>query len=420
MIRRALIVFLLSVLAVGAIAQQTPVQEAISAEQRADILKAIGELIDTRVYATGVDLKKWPEYLSKHQAEIDKAETIRAFTNEVNRTFREFGISHLRLRSPSAAQSRRTGPVATGFGMQVEKQDAGLIVRSVTPDSPAAKAGIEVGDTIVELDGKAPAVELLGGEAGSKASIKVLKKDGTTLSLELQRQQFSTARKETLKWIDDETAVLRVFTFSRGYGRDIIEGHVKEANEKGAKYLVLDLRSNGGGATDNLRHLLSLFLPPDSVIGSFVNRTDAQKYTEATKLEPNDPIKIAEWLDRKYKTRAGRVEPFKGKLAVLTNRGSASASEICAAALREVAGATVVGTRTAGAVLASVYGRLPHGFELQYPVTDYVTAKGMRLEGNPLMPDIEVSTPASSEKDEAVERAVAALKAKALGLFYWY
>lgn len=419
MIRRALLLFLFAI-STGAFAQQTPVQDAISADQRAEILKAVGELIDTRVYATGVDLKKWPEYLAKHQADIDKADTIRAFATEVNRTFREFGISHLRLRSPSAAQSRQTGPVATGFGMQVEKQDAGLIVRSVIPDSPAAKAGIEVGDMIVEMDGKAAAVELLGGEAGSKASIKVLKKDGTTLNLDLQRQQFSTARKETLKWIDEETAVLRVFTFSRGYGRDIIEGHIKEANEKKAKYLILDLRSNGGGATDNLRHLLSLLLAPDSVIGSFVNRTDAQKYTEATKLEANDPIKIAEWLERKYKTRAGRVEPFKGRVAVLTNRGSASASEICAAALREVAGATVVGTRTAGAVLASVYGRLPHGFELQYPVTDYVTAKGMRLEGNPLIPDIEVTTPPSNEKDEAVDRAVEALKAKGLSPFYWY
>lgn len=418
MIRRALLI-LLFVSATATFAQQTPVQDSISADQKADILKAIGELIDNRVYATGVDLKKWPEYLAKHQAEVDKAETIREFTTQVNRAFREFGISHLRLRSPSAARSRQTGPVATGFGMQVEKLENGLIVRSVTPDSPAAKAGIEVGDTIIELDGKAAAVELLSGEAGSKSSLKVLKKDGTTLSLELQRQQFSTARRETLKWIDEETAVLRVFTFSRGYGRDIIEGHIKEANDKNAKYLVLDLRSNGGGATDNLRHLLSLFLAPDSVIGSFVNRNDAQKYAEATKLEPNDPIKIAQWLERKYKTRAGRVEPFKGKVAVLTNRGSASASEICAAALREVAGAPVVGTRTAGAVLASVYGRLPHGFELQYPVTDYVTAKGIRLEGNPLMPDIEVTTPVSPEKDEALEKAVAALKAKGSGKFFW-
>lgn len=384
--------------------------DVVTAAQRTDILKGIAEIIERRMYVTGVDVKKWSDHLAKHQADIDKADDIRGFTTAVNRAFREFGFSHLRLRSPSAARSRQTGPVAVGFGLQVEKEERGLAVRAVTPESPAAKAGLEVGDVIVELDGKAASPELLAGEAGSASKIKVLKKSGQTVEVELQRSQFSTARKETLTWIGDDVAVLRVFTFSRGYNRANLETLIGEANEK-AKYLVLDLRSNGGGATDNLRHLLSLLLPPDTVIGTFINKREAAAYAEKHG-EALDPIKIAGEVERKYKTSEQKVAHFKGKLAVLTNRGSASASEICAAALHEIAGAPLIGARTAGAVLASVYGRLPHGFELQYPITDYVTVKGIRLEGNPLKPDYETGVIPAAERDEAVEKAIEVLKGK--------
>ncbi len=386
--------------------------EAVSSEQKADILKAVAEIIDRRMYVTGIDLKKWPENLAKHQANIDKAETTRTFITEVNRAFREFGFSHLRLRSPSAARTRQEGPIAVGFGMTVEKDGDALIVRTVVVGSPAANAGISVGDKIVECDGKLPdSPAVLSGERGTSTKLKVLKLSGQSIDLELQRQQFSTAKKDTLKWTDEETAVLRVFSFSRGYDRENIEKLVSEANAK-AKFLILDLRSNGGGATDNLRHLLSLLLPKESVIGTFVNKREAERYAEANGGEASDPIKIASFSQRKYRTSEGKVPAFVGKIAVLINRGSASASEICAAALREISGSPIVGGRSAGAVLASVYGKLPHGFEIQYPITDYVTAKGIRLEGNPLIPDFESSTVPIGERDDALEKAISVLKNK--------
>jgi carboxyl-terminal processing protease len=99
---------------------------------------------------------------------------------------------------------------------------------------------------------------------------------------------------------------------------------------------------------------------------------------------------------------------------VLINRGSASASEICAAALREVAGAKLIGSRTAGAVLASTYARIGD-WELQYPVTDYVTIKGLRLEGNPLQPDEEVSASGNGREDAVLAKALELLRASSKG-----
>jgi C-terminal processing protease CtpA/Prc len=58
--------------------------------------------------------------------------------------------------------------------------------------------------------------------------------------------------------------------------------------------------------------------------------------------------------------------------------------------LRDHRNAVILGQRSAGKVLLSVHARLPHGFELQYPTADYVTSRGVRLEGSPIMPHIVI------------------------------
>jgi carboxyl-terminal processing protease len=384
--------------------------QQITAEAKTEVLLGVEEILKERAFVPGQDLNRWNDFIAKQRDEINKADTQPQFVNAVNRALREFGFSHIRLRTPAAREARgRTTTVGVGFSARL---DAGtLVITNVFPESPAALAGLKPGDVVVEVDGKAPdSPAVLTGEDGTELAVKVRTAEGDMKELTLKRQQFSTVRRETLTWLDDETAVLRVFTFSRGYGRDNIENLMKDAAK--AKYLILDLRSNGGGAVNNLQHLLSLLLPNDTVIGTFISSADARRYVEENGSEASDPIAIAHWSNRKYRTVRRPVAPFTGRIAVLTNRGSASASEICAAALQENVGAVVVGQRTAGAVLASVFGRLPHGFEMQYPVQDFVTAKGVRLEGNPVRPDAEVSARPEEGKDPAIEKALELMRKK--------
>jgi carboxyl-terminal processing protease len=380
-------------------------------EAKDEVLKALADIIANRAFVPGVDMTKWQEHIDKQKEDLDKADKDTDFSRAVNRALRNFGVSHIRLLTPRNAEARDRVSIVS-IGVMARQENNTLIVTMVMPKSPAEDAKLKVGDVITSVDGKAPEnQQVLQGEVGTEVTLKVKSGAEAEKEVKLKRATVSTARPETLTWVGDDAAVLKVWTFSRGYDRLNIEKLMKEASDKNAKYLVLDLRSNGGGSTANLQHLLSLFLAPDTAVGTFIGKQTVKDY-EKEHTPSVDPIVIAAAATGKYKTRKQTIEPFKGKVAVLINRGSASASEICASALRECGGATIVGQKSAGAVLASIFGRLPQGFQIQYPVSDYVTIKGVRLEANPTVPDVEVTGTAGADGvDPVIAKAIEKLKA---------
>lgn len=405
-LRKLLPLFLASILSVPCLAQE------LTGEQKQNVLKSLEEALTTSAFVPGVDFKKWSEYLEKKKEEIDKDKDVTEFTGTVNKALRDFGISHCRLQTPRATDRRgKTTTVGSGFAGTIEEK--GLRVRRVTDGSPAKVAGIEEKDLIVKVNGEKPAkADAVDGEKGAKFHLDIEKADGSTKQIDVELKEYSTVRKETLTWEGDDTAVLRIYTFGAGYDRENLENLIAEASKK-AKYLILDLRSNGGGAVNNLNHLLSLLLPEGTAYGVFVTKRVAENYTTANPTGATTPEAMAEWAPAKTKTRKLKTAPFAGKMAVLLNRGSASASEICAAALKENADAKMIGTRSAGAVLSSVFRKLVEGFSIQYPVSDYVTIKGVRLEANPIKPDVEVTAvKKDNEPDPVIAKAVEVLHGK--------
>ena len=308
-----------------------------------------------------------------------------------------------------------------GIGITQQRIDEGtLILRTVT-GAPADKAGLVPGDIIVKVDGKpAEGAKGIAGEEGTSVVLTVKKADGKTQEYTLTRSKFSTKRPEEITEIDKNTAKLSIYTFDLSYDPENVEALMKRASKY--KNLILDLRDNGGGAVVNLQHLLGLFLPDDKSIGTFVSRRLATDYMEKTGGSEKEVLKVAEWSRGSERWRDNpnvQVKPFKntvprykGHTAVLVNRFSGSASEMAAAALRDLAGAEVVGTKSAGAVLVSVIVPASNGFTLQYPISDYVTVKGLRIEGNGVVPTAEVEDPKvrlPNTKDPVVEKAASLL-----------
>jgi hypothetical protein len=295
------------------------VESARWAEQREEVVDAVGRTLDRRAYTMGVDFSMWGKRAAEARERLDQARTPSQLASEVNRVLASFGISHVKLKAPSET----TGDKAPGSRQPEE--------------SPVS----------------APSRD-----------------------------------NQTLTWEPGDLAVLKIRSFDDDrYSRQAIEGFVDEIRPR-AKGIVLDLRNNGGGAVTAMSHLLGIFLERGTVLGVYVSRDIAAAYERTHSIPPATAAEAAEWTDRKFRVRRNAREPLVLPIAVLVSRSSASASEIVAAALRDHANAAILGQPSAGKVLLSVHAKLPHGFELQFPTADYVTSKGVRLEGSPIRPHI--------------------------------
>jgi len=395
----------------GVVAQSTPTNEPLTPESKTKVLASVERLLTERAFVPGADFSKWPTMIASYKEQLDGAKSDAEFSNVVNTALQKFGFSHIMLFPPAVSQQRVTQTRA-GIGIRIQVEENGLRVTDIFPDGPAAKAGIAPGDLVIECDGKpVRSVTDVSGEKGQKSTI-VVDRDGAKKSFEIVRADYSTVIPETIEW-DGEIAIVKVPTFDIGYSRTNIDKLLGEARK--AKGIVLDLRSNGGGRVINLQHLAGHFLDAQAEpMGTFVGRQNLVAYEKETGKTGATIREIAEFT--KAKVRAASIDggPYRGPVAVLINGGSGSASEMMAASLREQRGAYLVGSRSAGAVLASIMAPIMEvkGYTLQIPLLDYVTIKGHRLEGNGLVPDAEAPIARFGQPDEAVGKAKVWLKSK--------
>ena len=412
----------LATLAAASFAQTVDNKPAVKAE----ILDRVTAILGQRAYVPGLDFAKWKEFAASEKGKLDQAKDDAEFTYAVNEALTKFGASHIYFASPKSATERVTNSIV-GIGITQQPTPEGTLILRTVKGAPADKAGLVPGDTIVKVDGKAAeGAKGIAGSEGTKVVLTVKKADGKTKDYTLTRSKFSTKRPEELVEVDKDTARLAVYTFDLPYDPDNVEVLMKKA----AKYknLIIDLRDNGGGRVTNMQHLLGMLIPEKEAVGTFITKRVANDYVAKTGGAEKDVLKVAEWsrgAERWKDDDDVQIRPFrndsvplyKGHLAVLVNRFSGSASEISAAALRDLAGAEIIGTKSFGAVLVSTIMDTPYGFTLQYPVADYVTVKGFRIEGNGVSPTVVVEDPKihlPTDPDPVVLKAAAEL-AKAGG-----
>lgn len=368
-------------------------------EIKTQVLDRVTTLLTHQAYVPGLDFEKWKDFAESEKAKLDESKDDDEFARAVNEALTKFGASHIYFATPRSADTRLNARMV-GIGINPMKVDEGTLIMRTVPGAPADKAGLKPGDIILKVDGQpVDGIKGIAGPEGTKVVLTVKHTDGKVKDHTLTRATFSTVRKEELTEVDKNTARLSIYTFDLTYDRQ----NVEQLMLKAQKYpnLILDLRDNGGGAVVNLQHLLGLLVPANTTVGTFVNRQLANDYVEKTGGKETDVTKIAdwsraqdEWFEQQIRPIKNRnVDTYKGHVAVLVNQFSGSASEICAAALRDTIGAEVVGTKSAGAVLVSVIVPATNGFTLQYPISDYVTVKGLRIEGNGVVPTLVVEDP---------------------------
>jgi carboxyl-terminal processing protease len=265
-----------------------------------------------------------------------------------------------------------------GIGVNVEPGRDGVKVVAPLEGSPALNAGIRAGDTITAVNGDSlqgvtlqDAVEKIRGDSGSRVQVTVEQADGATREVELVRGDIKLSSVQSCRMADEATGFLRVRQFTHSTASEVAEA-LDALLKKGMRRLVFDLRDNPGGVLNAAVEVAGLFLEKGDLIVSLKSRGGQEQ-------------------EREYRAAGGRKPP-RFPVAVLVNRGSASAAEVVAGALRDNRRAVLIGERTYGkaSVQSVIKMSLRPECAVRLTTGHYFTPAGELIDGEGIRPDEEL------------------------------
>ncbi len=281
-----------------------------------------------------------------------------------------------------------------GIGVTFVVNEAGFVVLTPRAGGSAETAGIRAGDRLVRIDGvalprpaKADDVAAVRGEVGTPVRIGVLRGEGTTeLEFAVTRELVQVASVEWRVVARDggKVGVIQIRQFTERTGAEVAQA-LTELRAAGVRGYVLDLRDNGGGLLAAAVDVASEFL--DRGIVLIENKRDAQEVA--------------------YTVRDDKAD--KAPLAVLINKGSASASEVVAGALRDHKRSTLIGETSYGKGSVQLIFDLKDGSSVHVTTAKWVTPNRTVIDGAGLKPDIELFRAAGEAEagvDSQLDKAV--------------
>lgn len=286
-----------------------------------------------------------------------------------------------------------------GVGMEIGLRDGVVTVIAPLADTPAERAGILAGDVIVSIDdvdtremNVNEAVRRIRGEEGTDVILELYRAGAESLVTATVTR--ATIEIPTIATVDGgDVFTIRLFNFNATAQQQMLDA-IREFKRSDADSLVLDLRGNPGGYLQGAVTIASFFLPAGEVVVR-------ERYGDD---RPEDV----------YRSRGGVVHEFDpDSMVVLINRGSASASEILAGALKEHGVATVLGEPTFGKGSVQELVPLPDGSSVKITIARWYTPEGVSFSRNGLDPDYTVTRTAEqimSGEDPQQEAAEAWLR----------
>lgn len=277
-----------------------------------------------------------------------------------------------------------------GVGMEIGIKKNQLQIIAPLEGTPASKAGLLPGDIILKINDKETfnmsleeAVSLIRGPAGTEVKLTIFREDWK------EPRDFIIKRTvikiPTLKWEIKEGGIvyLKIHQFILSLPDDFRRFAFNVLMQKTSKKMILDLRNNPGGYLEVV----------ENIGGYFLKRGDIlllEKLSSGERLEK----------------RAAGLNVFSDwKIVILVNKGSASASEILAAGLRENLGSKLVGEKTFGKGSVQQLFNLKNDGALKITVRKWLTPKGEEIEGKGLVPDLEIVN-TEEGKDLQLEKAI--------------
>jgi carboxyl-terminal processing protease len=433
-----------------AAAGPAPTKEARAADSRAlrlAILDAAWTTVRDKHYDAALGGVDWKAVRARYEPLALDAPSEAAFYRALNQMIGELGQSHMTITGPGAddeddaeelaepGESAAAGqpapapaPTAGSVG------DPGLTVRviegqpmisAVRAGSAAERAGLQPGYIVTHIAGRELkvvsdsarpmrpveerfavrrlAMRRLLGVPGTRVTVRYKDNADKPGQAVLVRDQ-PTARPVRLGYLPPlfpETHIRQerdvgIISFNIFLVQPVL-ADIKRAidgfRKRGVRALILDVRGNPGGHAAMAIPIAARLIKTPLTLGTELFRG----FTQTLVANPEMG-----------------VEPFEGPVAILTDEGTASASEILAAGLQEAKRAVIVGDSTLGAVLPSVVQALPGGAVMQYVVADFKTPKGVLIEGRGVQPDkrvLETRAGLRTGRDPVLDAAMVAVRA---------
>jgi len=279
----------------------------------------------------------------------------------------------------------------TGLGLQVGVKDDNIVIISAFDGSPAKKAGLLSGDVIEKVNSTKvsgteleKAVSMMKGKEDEPVSLTINRKGKGIFVVNMKRAKINlvTVKGEMLA---NNVGYIQLTMFDENTAKNFNK-KLAELQSKGMKSLIVDIRGNPGGLLDQCVDLTSNFVTKGKVIVYTIDKN--KKKTE-------------------YKSTGGLAIGMP--LTVLTDAGSASASEIFSGAIRDYKVGTLVGEKTFGkGIVQTMLYRSVDGFDdgtaLKVTISKYYTPNGENIQHIGIKPGVAVVYP-TALKEKAYDRA---------------
>lgn len=279
-----------------------------------------------------------------------------------------------------------------GLGILVGLKNQALTVVRTYPGTPAAKAGLKAGDVISRIGDKdtkgidlETAVNIMRGAIGSKVTIG-LERQGLTKEYTLTREEIAVPTVEGKLLPNSKTGYIIISQFSENTGNEFVST-LNQLRQEGMDALILDLRDNPGG------ELTAAVKVADQLLGK-------------------GPVVYIQYRSGATDTYESDAKALNLPLVVLVNKGSASAAEILAGAVKDTQVGTLVGTRTFGKGIVQTVFPLANGAGLKLTTARYLTPAKHDINKKGIEPDVVVNQPENATKDLQMEKALELIKEK--------